>query len=96
MDEVEKQLVVVRQEFWDEKLRCRMLQEILYGLKADEKMHIGRHKQATHNNDKVQDALEPWQVLRLDTEVSTLQPSGIPKEREEKAPKPHGSGSVDL
>ena len=66
-----------------------MLQEILDGLKADGKMQTGRHNQATHNNDKVQGGLDAWQVLRLDMRCPHSQPGGIPKEREEKTPKPH-------
>ena len=66
-----------------------MLQEILDGLKADGKMQTGRRNQATLSNDKVQDGLEAWQVLRLDMRCPHSQPGGIPKEREEKTPKPH-------
>ena len=66
-----------------------MLQEILDGLKADGKMQTGCRNQATHSNDKVQNGLEAWQVLRLDMRCSHSQPGGIPKEREEITTKHH-------
>ena len=70
-------------------LSCKMLQEILDGFKADGKMQTGFRNQATLSNDNVQDGLEAWQVLRLDMRCPHSQPSGIPKKREQKTPKPH-------
>ena len=52
-------------------------------------MQTGRRNQTTHSNDKVQDGLEAWQVLWLDMRCPHSQPGAIPKEREEKTPKPH-------
>ena len=44
MEDFEKQLVAAWQEIQDEKLRWKMLQEILNGLKADGKMQTGHRK----------------------------------------------------
>ena len=44
MEDFEKQLVAAWQEIQDEKLRWKMLQEILNGLKADGKMQTGHSK----------------------------------------------------